>query len=133
MEEELDRALQVDVLIASLRMSQSQSRDLLEYLSNMLENALPAITSVKRGGWLLSAKKPVEELTVRFDDYHYQIARKKNGSFSAIQMKIVRGVVLKNSEIPVEQCIDEIVAGLAKFTEQNAEARMALNRFVTGG
>lgn len=133
MEDELDRALQVDVLIASLRMSQSQSRDLLEYLSNMLEDALPAITSVKRGGWLLSAKKPVEEVTVRFDDFHYQIVRKKNGSFSAVQMKIVRGVVLKNSEIPVDQCIDEIVAELAKLTEKNAEARMALNRFVTGG
>ncbi len=132
MEEELDRALQVDVLIASLRMSQSQSRDLLEYLAGMLEDSLPAIATVKRGGWLLSAKKPVEELTVRFDDFHYQIVRKKNGSFAATQMKIVRGVVLKNSEISIDQCINEIVSELAKLTEKNAQARSALNRFVSG-
>lgn len=133
MEEESDRALQVDVLIASLRMNQSETKDRLEYLATMLEQALPANTSVKRGGWFLSAVKPVEELTVRFDDFHYQIARQRHGSLTALQMKLVRGVVLKTTEIPIDQCIDEIVRELAKLSENNIQDRDALNRFVTGG
>lgn len=133
MEEELDRALQVDVLIASLRMNQGETKDLLEYLAGMLEQALPANTTVKRGGWFLSAAKPVEELTVRFDDYHYKIVRQRHGSFTALQMKLVRAVVLKTTDIPIDQCIDEIVKELAKLSENNAQARSALNRFMTGG
>lgn len=132
MEDELDRALQVDVLAASLRMGEREAKDLLEYLSGMLEQALPANTTVKRGGWIFSSVKPVEELTVRFPEFHYTITRHRHGGFSALQMKLVRGVVLKSSEIPMEQCINEIVQELSKLSENNAQARKALNKFVTG-
>lgn len=133
MEDELDQALQVDVLAASLRMNQSEMKDRLEYLAAMLEQSLPANTTVRRGGWFLSAVKPVEELTVRFDDYHYRILRQRHGSLTAQQMKLVRGVVLKTTDIPIDQCMDEIVRELANLSENNSQARVALNRFVTGG
>ena len=133
MDDELDQALQVEVMMASLQLDQGETKNSLEYLANMLEKALPANTAVRRGGWFLSGSKPVEELTVRFDDFHYQIVSQKNGSFIASQMKIVRGVVLKTTEISMEQCIDEIVKQLTELSEKNSRARAALNRFVTGG
>jgi hypothetical protein len=114
-------------------MNQSETKGSLEYLAGMLENAVPAITSIKRGGWLLSANKPIDELMVRFDDFHYRLVRQKHGSVIATEMKLVRGVVLKTSDIPVDQCIDSIVRQLVKLSESNAEARSALSRFMTGG
>lgn len=132
MEEDLDQALQVDVLAATLRSEHKQSADLLEFLAKMLESALPDSVTITRDGWFMSKSRPVKDLTVKFDEYQYQLVRERHGSFSARSMKLVRGVVLKTTEIPVDQCIDEIVGELVKLTEKNAAARRALNRFVLG-
>ena len=132
MEEDLDQALQVDVLIASMKADHREATDALEYLAKMLEQALPESTTVKRGGWFMAKEHPVEELTVRFDDFHYQIVREKHGSFTARAMKIVRGVVLKTTEIPLNECIDNILQSLAALAQKNAQARRALNKFVLG-
>ena len=103
MDENLDRALEVDVIAASLRLDRQEAGDLLEFLAQKLEQSLPQHTTVTRGGWFLSQERPVQEITVRFDDYHYQIVRERHGSLSAKVMKLVRGVVLKTTEIPIDQ------------------------------
>ena len=133
MAEDLDRALEVDVLAAALRMDRQESGDLLEFLAKKLEQSLPQNTTVTRGGWFLSKEHPVEQIAVRFDDYQYQINRERHGSFTAKVMKLVRGVVLKTTEIPVEQWTDEVAQQLANLAQRSAQTRGALNKFVLGG
>ena len=132
MPEDFDQALQVDVLAASLRMEHQESGDLLEFLAKKLEQSLPQNTTVTRGGWFLSKDRPVQEITVRFNDYQYQILRERQGSLTAKVMKLVRGVVLKTTEIPVHQWTDEVAQQLAQLAESSAQTRRALNKFVIG-
>ncbi|GAC1452615.1 MAG: hypothetical protein NVS2B14_19490 [Chamaesiphon sp.] len=133
MSEDLDPALEVDVLAAALRMDRQESGDLLEFLAKKLEQSLPKNTTVTRGGWFLSKQHPVEDITVRFDDYQYQIIRERHGALTAKVMKLVRGVVLKTTEVPIAQWTDEVAEQLASLAERSAQTRGALNKFVLGG
>ena len=132
MDDNLDQALEVDVLAAALRMDHQESRDLLEFLARKLEQSLPQNTTVTRGGWFLSKEHPVQQITVSFDDYQYQIIRERHRSFTAKVMKLVRGVVIKTTEIPIDQWTDEVAQQLAQLAQRSAQARSALNKFVVG-
>ena len=133
MAEDLDPSLEVDVLAAALRMDHQESGDLFEFLAKKLEQSLPENTTVTRSGWFLAKDHPVKEITVRFDNYHYQIVRERHNSLTAKVMKLVRGVVLKTTEIPVEQWTEEVAQQLAQLASQSAQTRSALNKFVLGG
>ncbi len=133
MTDDLDPALQVDVLAAALRLDHQETKDLLEFLAQKLEQALPQATTVTRKGGLFSKVRPVQEVLVRFNDYHYQITREQHGPLIAKVLKVVRGVVLKTTEISVDQWTEEIAQQLAQLSQQSAQARQALNKFVLGG
>ena len=132
LDDEFDQALKFDVLVASLRADKIQSTDMLESLAKMLQAAVPESTTISRGGWFMSKERPIEELSVKFDDYQYQISRGKHGSVTGRSLKLVRGVVLKTTDISVDKCIESILAELEKLAENNAEARRALNKIVLG-
>jgi len=132
MDDNLDRALEVDVLAAALRLDRREAGDLLEFLAQKLEQSLPQNTTVTRGGWFLSNEHPVQEITVRFDDRHYQIIRERHGSFTAKVVKLVRGVAIKTTEIPIDQWTDEVAQQLAQLAAHSAQTRSALNKFVIG-
>lgn len=123
--------MQFEVLAAKLRADHGASGDLLELVAKMLETSYAGGTKVQRGGWFLSGKRPVTDLYVRFDDWQFQISKEKHGSINARSMKLVRGVSLKTNEISMEQCIDEILKELVKFSEKNASTRNALDKFVS--
>ncbi len=127
-----EQALQVDVLACSLQMDKSESGDLLEFLAAKLSSALPEETEITRGGWFLSASKPVTELSIKLGDQGFQIVREKRGAITARQMKIVRGVVLKTEEVPVDQWVQNLAAALANLAEKNSRTRAALQKFVIG-
>ncbi|MBW4518773.1 MAG: hypothetical protein KME16_03600 [Scytolyngbya sp. HA4215-MV1] len=132
MTEDLDPSLQVDVLAAALRLDHQETRDLLEFLAQKLEQSLPQATTVTRNRSFFAKEHPVKEILVRFDDYHYQIIREKHGSLSAKVLKVVRGVVLKTTEISVDQWTEEIAQQLAQMAQRSSQTRQALNKFVLG-
>ena len=80
----------------------------------------------------MSKTRPVAELSVQFDSVGYLIERTKKGSISAKQQKIVRGIALKSSEIPLEDCMAQIVEELTSLADKSSTARMALNHFLEG-
>jgi hypothetical protein len=133
MTEAFDSSLEADILAAALRMDTQEAGDLLEFLAQKLELSLPQNTTIARSGGFLSKKRPVKEITVRFKDYHYQIVRDHPGSLSAKVMKLVRGVVLKTTEISMDQWTEEVAQQLAQLAQQSAQTRTALNKFVLGG
>ncbi len=132
MEQDLDPALQFEVLAAKLRGDHGASEDLLDLLAKMLEGSYPSGTKVARGGWFMSKQRPVEELSVRFDEWQFVIAREKHGTISARSMKLVKGVSLKTNDISMDECIEQIIKEIMKLAERNAQTREALNRFVSG-
>lgn len=131
MHDDLDESLRFETLAAALNIGKSQQKDLVETLAKMMTLSLPDNVSITRGGWILSKDKPIEELTIRFDDYHYRIIKEGSG-YSARTLKMVRGVALKTTELSLDDCFNEILKELTSLAEQNGKARDALQKFVSG-
>lgn len=125
-----DEALEVDVLAASLRMEGAQSADMMEHLAKKLLLALPEQVSVTRGGWIFSSSRPVTDIMVRFEDVHFQLTKDKYGPPAPKQIKIVRGVALKTTEVSFEQWIQNLAQEMASLASRNTQAREALGRLV---
>lgn len=130
---EFDPALEADVLAAALQMNNQETGDLLEFLARKLEQSLPQATTVTRSGNFLSKARPVKEITVRFETYHYQLSRTPQGVPAARVLKLVRGVVLKTSEVSIAAWTAGIAQELVQLAERSAQTRDALNQFVLGG
>lgn len=127
-----DDPLETDVLIAALRMDSAQNTDLLEGLASKLTSCMPENVSIKRGGWFISSNRPVVELVVNFDTCIMQLIRLKQGGLSARYQKLVKGVVLKTSEITVDEWFNNLATELTEQAKNNASTKNALSKFVAG-
>ena len=123
-------SLQVDMLAASLRSDTTDLKAFMEVLAVKLEGALPDQTVVARQSKLFSREHPVREILITLGDYQYRISREQQGPLFTQRAKVVRGIVLKTDQLPMEQWIEELAEGLAAHAGQSAQARMALERFL---
>jgi hypothetical protein len=130
MNEHMDEPLQVDLFAASLRADMTDLKAFMEALASKLEGALPTQTTVVRQSSLFSREHPVKEIAVTFGDYQYRLNRERQGPLIAQRAKVVRGIVIKTEQIPVEQWIDELAQLLAQEAARSMQARMALERFL---
>jgi hypothetical protein len=127
---ELDSPLQVEMLAASLRADSTDLKAFLEALAAKLVGALPDQTQVTRHSSLFSREHPVREIMVVLGDNQYRLARERQGPLMASRAKVVRGIVLKTEQIPLEQWIEELAEGLALEAARSAQSRAALERFL---
>lgn len=131
MQDEFDDALKVEVLTNMLRMGKAESSELIESLANRLSVLLPEITSIQRGGWILSGQRPVKQLTVKFNDNHLTVTKDKLGVFPKVT-KIVRGIALKTTDVSLDDWIALLALELSKAAEKDAGTRQALSNFGLG-
>lgn len=130
MPDELDSPLQMELLAASLRADSTDAKTFLEALATKLEGSLPDRTTVTRHSSLFSREHPVKEIAVSLGDYQYRIGRERQGPVIAQRAKMVRGIVLKTEQIPMEIWIEELAGELAQVAASSAQARSALERFL---
>jgi hypothetical protein len=130
MNDELSEPLRMEMFAASLRADNTDVKAFLEALATKLEGGLPNSTVVTRQSGLFSREHPVKEINVTLGDYQYRISRERQGPLVALRAKVVRGIVLKTEQLPVEQWIDELADALAQTAAQSAQARAALERFL---
>jgi hypothetical protein len=128
--EPLQEPLQMEMLAASLRADSTDNRAFLEALAAKLAGSLPNQTTVVRQSSIFSREHPVKEISVTMGDYQYRIGREKQGPIIAQLAKVVRGIVLKTEQIPIDQWIDELATALAHEAEHSAQSRIALERFL---
>lgn len=131
MQDEFDDALKVEVLTNMLRMGKTEAGELVENLANRLQALLPEITTIERGGWILSSVRPVKTLTVRFSDSQLVLTKDKYG-ISPKVTKIVRGVALKTTDMSLDEWIALLASELGKAAEHDAKTRQALSNFGMG-
>jgi hypothetical protein len=129
MTDELDRALEVDVLAAALSLDRQSSGDLLTLLAQKFTGGLPRNTQIQRRWFGLGA---VQAVSLCFEDCQYQISRQQDGSMLAQSIQIVRGVKIKTTELTTAEWSQAIAQTLAQKAAQNAEVRAGLNRFILG-
>ncbi|TME01174.1 MAG: hypothetical protein E6I80_23220 [Chloroflexi bacterium] len=128
--EPLQEPLQMELLAASLRADSTDNKAFLEALATKLAGSLPNQTTVIRQSSIFSREHPVKEITVTMGDYQYRIGREKQGPILTQRAKVVRGIVLKTEQIPMDQWIDELADALAHEAANSAQARIALERFL---
>lgn len=122
--------MQVEMFAASLRADSTDIKAFMEALAVKLQGSLPNQTTVTRQSGLFAREHPVREITVTLGDYQYRIAREKQGPIFTQRAKVVRGIVLKTDQIPLEQWINELAASLAQEASNSAQAHAALERFL---
>ena len=128
--EPLQEPLQMELLAASLRADSTDNKAFLEALATKLAGSLPNQTTVIRQSSIFSREHPVKEITVTMGDYQYRIGREKQGPIVTQRAKVVRGIVLKTEQIPMDHWIDELAYALAHEAANSAQARIALERFL---
>jgi hypothetical protein len=130
MSDEWSEPLQVEMFAASLRADSTDLKAFLEALATKLEGSLPNQTQVTRQRSLFSREHPVTEIVVTLGDYQYRIMRERQGPLITVRAKVVRGIVLKTEQIPMEGWIEELAEGLARESTRSAQAHAALERFL---
>jgi hypothetical protein len=120
-----------DLVAASLRTDATDSRGFVEALAVRLEGALPTQTRVKRRSKrFLSGEKVVRSIEVDAGENRYTIAVDDRGAMEARRSAAVRGIVLKNDPLPVEEWIDGLARDLAEQAHASEAGRVALERLL---
>ena len=122
--------MQVELFAASLRADSTDIKAFMEALAVKLQGSLPNQTTVARQSGLFAKEHPVREIAVTLGDYQYRITREKQGPVITQRAKVVRGIVLKTDQIPLEQWINELASSLAEEAANSASAHAALERFL---
>jgi hypothetical protein len=120
-----------DLVAASLRSDASDSRGLAEALAVRLESALPGQTRVKRRSKrFLSGDKVVRLIEVDAADNRYSLAVDDHGGLDARRSAAVRGIVLKNDPLPLDEWLDSLARDLAEQAQASEQGRAALERLL---
>lgn len=130
MSDELSGPLQVELLAASLRADSTDLKAFLEALATKLAGALPNQTIVTRQSKFFSRERPIREIVVTLGEYQYRISHDQQRPLITQRAKVVRGIVLKTEQLPMDQWINELASALAQEAMQSAQARISLEQFL---
>jgi len=118
-----------DLLAASLR---AETRDLeafVEALATKLEGSFPERVRIERKGGHLGGRRRVERLAVELDENSFELER-EHAEVTCRRRNVVRGIVLKNEAMPLEEWIDSLAAALARAAAETERGRQALQRLL---
>jgi hypothetical protein len=116
-----------ELVAASLR---ADARDLdafLEVLATKLSGALPESTNVEREGF--RGRGRVKSISVELANRRYGLER-NSATVTCLRASAVRGIVLKNEKLGVDEWIDSLSRDLAEAAEESDRGRLALDRLL---
>ena len=119
-----------DLNAALLRRSQVDIRAFTEALAVRLEGALPGRVSVdRRRDGLLSKTSHVAKIILTCDKAVYELVQDKGG-LTASRAKIVRGVAISSSALPVPEWLDRVRAEVQALADEHGAASDVLHDFL---
>jgi hypothetical protein len=118
-----------DLLAASLRADAADLKTFLEVLAMKLSDALPNMVRVERQGGLFKKEHPVQAIHIQIEEHGYEIRRAASGLEARLNHQ-VRGIVLKNEVMRLDQWIEALSQHLTRHAETSASARNALDQLV---
>jgi hypothetical protein len=120
-----------DLVAASLRADAADSRGFVEALAVRLEAALPGQARVeRRSRKFLSRDKVVRSIEVDAGGNRYSLQMGDHGAVEARRSAAVRGIVLKNDPLPLDEWIDSLARDLAEQARTSEQGRQALERLL---
>ena len=118
-----------ELLAASLRADARDLDTFFEALAMKLSASLPESTEVDREGF--RGRGRVKSISVGLGTHRYDVVRNATGVMCR-RANAVRGIVLKNEEIGLDEWIDSLSRDLAEAAEQSDRGRLALDRMLHG-
>jgi hypothetical protein len=119
-----------DFTAALIRADTSEARTLAETLAAKLTAALPEQTTVRRGSTrLLSRAKQFERVDVLLGEETFSLEL-VGPRAQTTRTKMVRGVVIKREELPLDRWLDALAQALSAEARQSETARVALERLL---
>jgi hypothetical protein len=116
-----------ELLAASLR---ADARDLdafFEVLAAKLSGSFPESTNIDREGF--RGRGRVKSLSVDLGEQRYALER-RSGGVTCLRARTVRGIVLKNEELDLDDWIDSLSHDLTAAAEQSERGRLALDELL---
>jgi len=118
-----------DVLAASLRADARDLDTFFEVLAAKLSASFPESTNVAREGF--RGRGRVKSISVDLGEQRYGLER-DSGGVTCRRARAVRGIVVKNEELSIDDWIDSLSHDLADAAEQSERGRLALERLLDG-
>jgi hypothetical protein len=116
-----------ELLAASLRADARDFNAFLEALATKLSASLPESTNVEREGF--RGRGRVKSISIDLGKHRYGLERNSPG-VTCVRASAVRGIVLKNEEVSLDDWIDSLSHDLAEAAEQSDRGRLALDRLL---
>jgi hypothetical protein len=127
---------QLNNLSLSAAMAKSYARDQQGFaalVAILLENSLPTHVEVERKPVkLFSSEKRVVSVKIAFGDEQFELIDPgQNKPLIAKKVKIVRGITLKNEQVPVHKWLQDLDIAVQTYAEGNEHAAEAIAKFLT--
>jgi hypothetical protein len=116
-----------ELLAASLRADARDLNAFFEALAAKLSASFPESTNVDREGF--RGRGRVKSIAVDLGEHRYGLGRSSAG-VTCTRARTVRGIVLKNEELELDDWIDSLSQDLAGAAEQSERGRLALERLL---
>jgi hypothetical protein len=117
-----------DELAASLRADAADLRAFVEALAAKLQVSFPDRTRIERGGFL--GNKRVRRIECELGEDCY-VVEQDGGRVTTRRSKVVRGIALKNEDLPLAEWIDALSRELVGEAERSGQGRAALERLLS--
>jgi hypothetical protein len=125
-----ERALDIDLLAASLRSDSSDVSSFVESLATKLEDAVPRRVRVERRRSGLFGPKQVRRIAVDTGSVRLELLHPEVGGIETYCSRVSGGIVLKNEQLDTDAWLAALVEALAAEAGRNERTRQALERLL---
>jgi hypothetical protein len=121
-----------DLAASGLRLDGAELATSVEVLASKLEQALPAMTRVERGGGGLLGRgaKRVRAVRVQLGEMSYLLGV-EGARVQGSRERQVGGICIKRETLSPEQWVEALTEDLKTEAERSADARSALQRLLS--
>jgi hypothetical protein len=123
---------QIELLAASLRFNASDISNSMLALATLLESIAPQNCQVKKKKRGLRSKSTsIEEISIQLGEYRFLMSvGNGTNSIRTTRLKIVRDIVIKTDDLPVDQWIASLAEMLALESQRSESARIAISKLL---
>jgi hypothetical protein len=125
-----ERALDIDLLAASLRSDASDLNAFVESLATKLEEAVPDRVQVQRRRDGMFGSKRVRRITLDAGSTRLELLRGDRGGIETRCSRTSGGIVLKNEQVDTDAWLRALGETLAGEAQRSEQTRMALQRLL---
>ena len=121
---------QIELLAASLRFNASDISNSMLALATLLQSIAPQTCQVKKKKRGLRSKETsIEEISIQLGEYRFLMSVGPR-SLAVDSPKIVRDIVIKTEDLPVDQWISSLAEMLALESQRSESARIAISKLL---